>query len=541
MAGFKDIINSLRNNKELKKELKEVEKGYKELKGQINTIKGTSLAKLSSAATLQFPIIISKSVNVDTAQAVSKALERQYATFIQIVISLDPNLRLDRDKDIAGYLRRYHQNNIGPNDLLESNMSLFRNDEDGIELFMSINEGCNAQVLNSNKEQLFCVEECLNTNKVNDLYKPETITRAVAESSLDYFCRKNDIVMEAKHRQNNKNHHSGNNWNPNLSVVGNAIVNAQNSKNNNVLGNNPNNSGAVGNNNKVYKNTIDEQRLNYQKSRDKELDQRYEDEWDHKLEREKKQDEFQNRKFNLDQARLDQEIRKDEMDFKSRAMVRLSDNDVKKCNELVPTTLSLSLNQIGDNGKSYLGVQNFVVGVKGLMHPVNSNEMITNLLDGFKSGNKFFNFLRWTTGEIKFIKDLLFNIGGIKDDVIKKHSNTSSHWWSTLKRRRTIARASNAQGKQMLPNASIVCTMEEVVEMQEVYKINLLDVRNIKRIMDRYYLLGFVIVDEAQELCHIIFDGEDNFQVLTYKGLERENNSKNDFKDIYKMINSGRI
>lgn len=505
MAGFKDIINSLRNNKELKKELKEVEKGYKELKGQINTIKGTSLAKLSSAATLQFPIIISKSVNVDTAQAVSKALERQYATFIQIVISLDPNLRLDRDKDIAGYLRRYHQNNIGPNDLLESNMSLFRNDEDGIELFMSINEGCNAQVLNSNKEQLFCVEECLNTNKVNDLYKPETITRAVAESSLDYFCRKNDIVME------------------------------------NNIGNDPDNNGSVGKNNKVYKNTMSEQQDKYRKERDAVADKIDQRNFLYKKERDVIGDEFQNRKFNLDQARLDQEIRKDEMDFKSRAMVRLSDNDVKKCNELVPTTLSLSLNQIGDNGKSYLGVQNFVVGVKGLMHPVNSNEMITNLLDGFKSGNKIFNFLRWTTGEIKFVKDLLFNISGFKDDVIKKHSNSSSHWWSTLKRRRSIARASNAQGKQLLPNASIVCTMEEVIEMQEVYKMNLLDVRKVKQLMDRYFLLGFVIVDEAQELCHIIFDGEDNFQVLTYKGLERENNSKNDFKDIYKMINSGRI
>jgi hypothetical protein len=505
MAGFKDIINALRNNKELKKELKEVEKGYKELKGQINTIKGTSLAKLSSAATLQFPIIISKSVNVDTAQAVSKALERQYATFIQIVISLDPNLRLDRDKDIAGYLRRYHQNNIGPNDLLESNMSLFRNDEDGIELFMSINEGCNAQVLNSNKEQLFCVEECLNTNKVNDLYKPETITRAVAESSLDYFCRKNDIVME------------------------------------NNIGNKPDNNGAVGNNKKIYKNTMNEQDIIYKKERDRINDLKEKNKFQHQIDRENKADEWQEKKINLDQARLDQEIRKDEMDFKSRAMVRLSDNDVKKCNELVPTTLSLSLNQIGDNGKSYLGVQNFVVGVKGLMHPVNSNEMITNLLDGFKSGNKIFNFLRWTTGEIKFVKDLLFNISGFKDDVIKKHSNSSSHWWSTLKRRRSIARASNAQGKQLLPNASIVCTMEEVIEMQEVYKMNLLDVRKVKQLMDRYFLLGFVIVDEAQELCHIIFDGEDNFQVLTYKGLERENNSKNDFKDIYKMINSGRI
>ena len=66
----------------------------------------------------------------------------------------------------------------------------------------------------------------------------------------------------------------------------------------------------------------------------------------------------------------------------------------------------------------------------------------------------------------------------------------------------------------------------------------MLDAINNGIVKERY---DSIIVDEAQELCHIIFDGEDNFQVLTYKGLERENNSKNDFKDIYKMINSGRI
>ena len=47
--------------------------------------------------------------------------------------------------------------------------------------------------------------------------------------------------------------------------------------------------------------------------------------------------------------------------------------------------------------------------------------MIGNLLDGYRSGNKFFNFIRWTTGEIAFIKDfLLLNIDELKDDVIKK-------------------------------------------------------------------------------------------------------------------------
>jgi hypothetical protein len=38
-----------------------------------------------------------------------------------------------------------------------------------------------------------------------------------------------------------------------------------------------------------------------------------------------------------------------------------------------------------------------------------------------------------------------------------------------------------------------------------------------------------------------MFDGEHDYQALSFKGLERENNNKNDFKDIYKMINSGRL
>jgi hypothetical protein len=76
---------------------------------------------------------------------------------------------------------------------------------------------------------------------------------------------------------------------------------------------------------------------------------------------------------------------------------------------------------------------------------------------------------------------------------------------------------------------------------EDTYNVDLMDPRHMKRIMDRYFLLGFVIVDESQELCYFIFDGERDYQALSFKGLERDNNNKNDFKDIYKMINSGRL
>jgi hypothetical protein len=466
--------------------LKDVNKAIalaKDAKMEINKFKSESLARKSSAATLQFPIIISRSVNMDTAQAVSKALERQYAIFVQIVLSLNPFLDLKKDKDMAGYLNKIHQNNPSPLDLLESCTNVYSDEAYNVHLLMSINEGCNGPVLKSNKEQMFCVEDYLNKNKINDLYKPANITLPVAESSLNYFCKKNGIEVITEANNNDDVEFRDKKYNDDVEFR-----------------------------NKKYNNDV----------------------------------EFRDKKHAEDiamqQAKLKADLDRAEAEFRSKAMVKLSDNDVKKSNELVPTTLSVTMHV--KDGQSFGGVQNFVIGVKGLMHPVNSNEVINNLLDGYKSGNKFFNFIRFTTGEISFIKDFLLNINELKEDAINAHSKSNSHWWTTLKRRKTLAKAKNAFSRgnsKLLPNASIVCSMEEIVEINEVYGLDLMAPANVKKIMDRYFLLGFVIVDESQELCHFIFDGESNYQVLTFKGLERENNNKNDFKEIYKMINSGRL
>jgi hypothetical protein len=344
---------------------------------------------------------------------------------------------------------------------------------------------------------------------------------SVAESSLDYFCRQNDIVTEASNKKKgykkyNPQQHASNNVNPihnRIDPHTGAITNPENT-----------------------------QELKYNLDLQKSFDEREKNDNEHQLNQDKfNETKAQNKKKNeMERKKFEFEIQKAEAENRARSVVRLADNDVKKCNELVPTTLSVSLQQKSKD--NFGGVINFILGVKGIMHPVNSDDMVSNLLDGHKAGNKFFNFLRWTSGEISFIKDLLFNVNGIKEDVIKKHSKGGSHWWTTLKRNRTIARVKNGHSKQkILHNATIVCSMEEVLEMQDAYKVNLLEVRNVLKLMDRYFLLGFAIVDESQELVHFIFDGERDFQVLSFNGLERENNNKNDFKDIYKMINSGRL
>ena len=595
--------------KEIGDFLRDAKGTIKEMKCRADDIKGLSIAKQSSAATLQFPIIMSRSINVDTAMNVTKALERQYANFVQLTIALNPVINWN-EEDIPGFINRIHQNNPTPLDIIESCINVYSDEELGLRMITSINEGCNGQVLRSNKEQMFNIEDHLNQNKLNDLYKPNQITLEQANASLDYF-----MLTEAKHRPKKDN---GKTTYKSLDEFGkayNAINQGENPEPSSVKGFDPKthktgnsyrndwektykryanggetdpNAGMLDGvnspkNNPTLHSKLDEVNKKYGKTSNnfnkniqepnvsdptvtngKATASAGNKKSNNKLDKKPSKDETKlaghnngtnkhEEIANAEREKREEEAKKAELklaidkansEHRARAVVKLSDNDVKKSNELVPTTLSVTLQQT--KGDNFGGNINFILGVKGLMHPVNSDEMVSNLLDGYKAGNKFFNFLRWTSGEISFLKDLLLNIDGIKEDVIRKHSK-GSHWWTTLKRNRTIARTRNISSiiakkdGRILPNATIVCSMEEVMEIKDTYNVDLMDPRNIAKIMDRYFLLGFVIVDESQELCYFMFDGEREYAALSFKGLERENNNKNDFKDIYKMINAGRL
>lgn len=564
MTILKDISDTLRDAVDIAKEM------------DIKLNKQTSIAKLSSAATLQFPVITSRSINVDTAQTVVKALERQYAMFIQMVISMNPYLDLEKDRNLQGYLRNIHQNNVGIMDLKESAMSLY-SDDFGRTLLFSLNEGCNGQVLASNREQMFNPEEYLNNKILNNLYASKEISLENAMLNLDYYYKKNPEILTEKYKPTKKQikrerafkiknniplddddlyDENGNfsiekAMDPLPDFAKEANNKAKNSKinnsKNNVKPEDPNSSYHQNNNydvepsnnkNEQKQSNLTDKQFSHQKMMDRHKMRM--DNANLELNKQKLQQKNQETENLINEKKFKHELQKTKWDYQSKTAVKLSDNDVKKCNELVPTTLSLTL-QVKD-GSNFGGVSNFVIGVKGLLHPVNSDDMISNLLSGYKSGNKFFNFLRWSSGEIKFIKDLILNMDNIREDVVRKHAKNGSGWWSALKRRRNVAALRRIKGSgRILPNTTIVCSINEIDELKEAYGVDLMNPTSIKKIMKTFFLLGFVVVDDSQELCHFIFDGENNYQVVSFNGLEKENNSKNDFKDIYKLINSGRL
>ena len=91
--------------------------------------------------------------------------------------------------------------------------------------------------------------------------------------------------------------------------------------------------------------------------------------------------------------------------------------------------------------------------------------------------------------------------------------------------------------KRILPNASIIVTQEEVDLIKNTYGFDLMNPKFVSKIMDRFYLLCFIVADDALEVAHFKYDGQMSYQTVSYAGLEKENsNSARQFKDILRAV-----
>lgn len=222
---------------------------------------------------------------------------------------------------------------------------------------------------------------------------------------------------------------------------------------------------------------------------------------------------------------------------KNRYAQQLADNDVKKSNELVPTLINLPITIEILNGDSYQ--DNLLIGVKAVIHPVDSDDMIYNITQSLKEKRKFFRFIQWTTGEIAFFKDYLFCLDRIKKEAFQH--NRKDKIWRALKVRANKDRLRRMTGRKgdFLPNATILITMEEVEYILNEYGIDLINnINAVRQLFDIYFLLGLAIYDSSNSLVYFIFDGQASYQALPLTALERETATKiNDIRAITSLMN----
>lgn len=214
------------------------------------------------------------------------------------------------------------------------------------------------------------------------------------------------------------------------------------------------------------------------------------------------------------------------------------DSDVRKANEMQPTLMHVRiLHERPTSDKSeYV---DFIVGVKATIHPIATEDMINHLVAILQDRGKMFELVRWTTGEISLFKDLIFNIDAIKDEIKGVRSGKSSKWWTILKQIKAKRRMNHwTMREPILPNASLVVSMEEADYIKANYGFDILEDETGKKILNALNIISFSVVDTASEVVHTITDGDSSYTINTFKGLEKDTgNAERQFKDILKAVN----
>lgn len=223
---------------------------------------------------------------------------------------------------------------------------------------------------------------------------------------------------------------------------------------------------------------------------------------------------------------------------KSQYTSQLIPNDVNKANELIPLILDITAFYENEDGDKYQ--VNILMGIKTIAHLLTSEEMIYNITKSLEEKRAFFRFIQWTSGEISFLRDYVLCLDRIKSEAINKKKN--SNWWRSLKLRALSSKIRRAAllKKELLPNATILISMDEVEYIANNYNINLLkDTKTVEQLMDIFFLLGFVIIDSSAELVYFFFNGESNYQTFSFNSLERESkgSGSGDIKALVSLMN----
>ena len=514
MSVIRDVVEVIKDISE-----------YNELEILKNKPKG-SLTRMTKDAVLQFPVIASNSLDIQLIGLVNKALERNFASLLKIAFSLNS---ITDERDLTDYIRQFHQNTGLSDREFTSNLIVDR----------LVNE-CKIEY-KFGETSLTESDKALIVQKLTE-DNHRLLREYLSELNLDKLNDKMLYIAEAKTIYSNHR------------IIGN---NGGNGNSNNVNDSGNGNKENTNNHSKrqptATRNDIDKlkQRVEAAKTRAEKTndlvanymkDQRIRD-------LEAKNQAIKDRsitKANQDKliAAIDKLKSQDTpkpkkqtytMGGKSGAV--FTPADVVKANEIMPLPLELKV-YIEDNAGNVIE-RDFMIGVKAVIHPVSSEYMIDSMMDGYRRGKFFFNFIKATTGEIKFFKDFVFMIDNIKTDAMKNASGTNNKWFSFLKRRALLAKFKNTlrMKHQLLPNTSIVLSGEEA-DILKQQGVDILDPKVARDLISHYFLLSVVIIDPALEIVHIIYDGEEQYSSMSVMALNREAKEDSNSKQILSLLKS---
>lgn len=452
----------------------------------INNAKANRSFKSITSATkdliLTFPVLVSTDIEPDNAIMIAKAHEKKMASLLHILFT---SISVGNNEDVFDYVRKFHSNVGSMDGTLDSYV-------DSLDKLATTFGESYDQTLKIDHEVLNTVLEDLRESNY-------TLPDDTKESSLESFkiipgyrTGMNDMIINEGKKKKNKggNNNNSSNSGGNNSNAGNTGGNNGSNNNGLLSGNNINVSisgGGYGGRN-TYKSG------------------------------------FSNDKDYADYM-------KNMASYHSSVMLN---TEYKKANELQPTMMIINFMRHGEHGDN---INTAVIGIKAKIYPISSADICNRISGKLDDKNVLTNFIRATTNEIAFFRDFLFAIDNAKMDALSYSKRaTSNKLWKVLERR--SAKSKFRRSLRMYNDATAITTLvlseNDADYLKKVNNVDILEVRNARKILDSYNFMCICILNQSTEVASILYDtGDDTYEMIPFSGLEREA-SDNSYK---KMVN----
>lgn len=491
--------------------------------GKKDTYSYSSIAKAASKLVAVFPILASRTMSVDTTRMVSKYIEQRACQLFMLALQ---SMNISTAQNGIEYLRTFHQNidigGAGSNEAIIKAMGAWIDAyNDGKAYAGKMHENslsanhpgfgamddwshlleCDSDLQisgNDLKELMKLMEANANIQVYDTQLNPRSINDFVVNESYGNYTISIKPLEEATKRspQDQLEHQEDrdrarHNWNRQLK--------------------------------REEEEDQEKEDRSERDRRQKELDQKsqYNDIWD-KDTREKK-------KYGATPAKV----------------AFMKDQDIKKMNDAVPSLLVVRFYQTsGENDKRVIAgvATEFIIGVKSKIVAVDTAEILRRIMNDNKDGQKFLKLMRTLTGELK-ASELILGLSRIKDDLAStRKKGAYGDTWELLKNRAIAAKQQIRSGKNNDFSAITTVAISQA-DADELYREENLDISNprvARRFMSSYNIMAFIIADDSTESLKIMMDdGDNSFEELSYRQLQKETGNE-DYKKLINLMAASR-
>lgn len=547
-----------------------------------NSYSYSSIARAASKLIAVFPVLTSRTVSMSSAHAVSKYIEQISCQFFMLALQ---QANISNVKNGIDYLRNFHQNlDLGDDNsnaiiatmqswldayekgtfenatiagsmnaeaFAEASVDPFMFQADNVKISSTdirdlvnlMHENANIEVLDTN----------LNPISVNDYIVREFAngTYKVTMGYMDLNEAKKYTGKVKNNYNNGNNQNSGNNQGQQRDYSGYIDAKKQAADYEDQKARereDQRHKNAEEEEEQRFRNKVYQDTQNYYNDLAKEKEkQKARD-----AENEKNRN-FQAEQKEKDRAREDAKAAKERADsqyniqkaqqFRYGSAMILKDQDIKKMNDAVPSILVVRFYQRDNNGGISDIPTEFLIGVKSKIVPITTTEILRRIMNDNKDGQKFLKFMRTITGELK-ASEVILGLSRITDDVKSyKVKGARGDLWTLLQNRAAAAKSQIKSGKHNDFSAitTVLISQEDVDELYREENLDISDPKNALRFMSSYNLMGFAIVDDSNEVLHLLLDnGSKSFEDISYTMLERETQDGGTYKKLINLMASSR-